>query len=25
VEFWEDKSAVFGLSGMTLRAYTYGP
>jgi hypothetical protein len=25
VEFWEDKSAVFDLSGMTLRAYTYGP
>jgi hypothetical protein len=25
VEFWEDKSAVFDLSGMPLRAYTYGP
>jgi hypothetical protein len=25
VEFWEDKSAVFDLSGMTLRAYTYHP
>jgi hypothetical protein len=25
VEFWEDKSAVFDLSGMPVRAYTYGP
>jgi Glucodextranase, domain B/Domain of unknown function (DUF4352)/zinc-ribbon domain len=25
VEFWEDKSAVFDLSGMPLRAYTYPP
>jgi hypothetical protein len=25
VEFWEDKSAVFDLSGMPLRAYTYAP
>src|SRR5215211_2173478 len=25
VEFWEDKSAVFDLSGMPVRAYTYAP
>jgi hypothetical protein len=25
VEFWKEESAVFDLSGMTLRAYTYGP
>src|SRR5215208_628823 len=25
VEFWEEESAVFDLSGMTLRAYTYAP
>ena len=25
VEFWEDKSVVFDLGGMTLRAYTYAP
>ena len=25
VEFWEDKSAVFDLSGLTPRAYTYHP
>jgi len=25
VEFWEEESAVFDLSGMTLRAYTYHP
>jgi len=25
VEFWKDNSAVFDLSGMPLRAYTYGP
>jgi hypothetical protein len=25
VEFWEEESAVFDLSGMTPRAYTYHP
>jgi len=25
VEFWEEQSAVFDLSGMTPRAYTYNP
>jgi hypothetical protein len=25
VEFWKEESAVFDLSGMTLRAYTYAP
>jgi hypothetical protein len=25
VEFWEEESAVFDLSGMPVRAYTYGP
>jgi hypothetical protein len=25
VEFWEEESAVFDLSGMPLRAYTYAP
>ena len=25
VEFWEDKSVVFDLGGMTLRPYTYAP
>lgn len=25
VEFWKEESAVFDLSGMTLRVYTYGP
>jgi hypothetical protein len=25
VEFWEDKSAVFDLSGMPVRSYTYAP
>ena len=25
VEFWKEESAVFDLSGMTLRTYTYGP